>query len=40
MKQVGKSIRARLYNIAANQGISYQHLLIRFFTNVCFTEYL
>jgi predicted nucleotidyltransferase component of viral defense system len=31
MKQVGKSIRARLYNIAANQGISYQHLLIRFF---------
>jgi predicted nucleotidyltransferase component of viral defense system len=31
MKQDGKSIRARLYNIASQQGINYQHLLIRFF---------
>ncbi len=31
MKQLGKSIRARLYNIASNKGINYQHLLIRFF---------
>jgi len=31
VKQSGKSIRARLYNIASNQGINYQHLLIRFF---------
>ncbi len=31
MKQSGKSIRNRLYNIAGTQGVNYQHLLIRFF---------
>jgi predicted nucleotidyltransferase component of viral defense system len=31
MKQIGKSIRDKLYNIAARQGINYQHLLIRYF---------
>ena len=31
MKNMGKSIRDRLYNIAQDQGIKYQHLLIRFF---------
>jgi predicted nucleotidyltransferase component of viral defense system len=31
MKQIGKSIRARLYNIAAKENANYQHVLIRYF---------
>ncbi len=31
MKRMGKSIRDRLYSIAKDQDIKYQHLLIRFF---------
>lgn len=31
MKQIGKSIRDKLFNLAKDQGVNYQYLLIHFF---------